>query len=333
MDERTRLLIQKLPLPSELSIADAVVVLGGSHWAATLMREVEEGHFSSWSHSPRTGPLVEVRNYSLGRAGSLPRITRKTSTRAVFVDGHEVLWRWCVEYEGLIQGVDLPSKESVLARERLVLDLARKQGGTLVEQSAPDEDPLSLMYSVQEREKREQGRYTLDEAAEEISRETGERRETVSQRLKEAARQGTLCVYAPGEKVKLRYTAAKPVRTFHEEAYWDDLNAWLAENEPRLGYRFSLPGRDGSTVPIDIDADGTTQPLKAVTRALVHRTAISKKLKELGYDLLALPKTPPGKASVAKQAARKALYPMSQAVFDKAWQALLKDGEISEGKA
>ena len=52
-------------------------------------------------------------------------------------------------------------------------------------------------------------------------------------------------------------------------------------------------------------------------------------LRELGFDPQAIPRVPKGKRSPAKQEARKALR-YSDAVFDKCWKRLRKEGAIKE---
>jgi hypothetical protein len=112
------------------------------------------------------------------------------------------------------------------------------------------------------------GRYTLDAAAELLSQNRGGRKGQIAQKLQQAACDDDLPVYAPGEN--LRYTNADRlkarerqiadptglysrgitwtdtydpnlVNVRYEEAYWDDLNAWLDTNETRITFRFAKP--------------------------------------------------------------------------------------------
>lgn len=71
-------------------------------------------------------------------------------------------------------------------------------------------------------------------------------------------------------------------------------------------------------------------PLKPVPRGLAHEAAILDALRAAGYDPRQLPRTPAGKASPAKEAARGALPRMTPSVFNKAWQRLRADGEIAD---
>jgi hypothetical protein len=81
------------------------------------------------------------------------------------------------------------------------------------------------------------GRYTLEEAANLLEMEAGERAGPMLDKLKAAAASGALPTYEPGKNA--RY-AGKVVREFYEEAHAEDLNAWLEANEPRIVWRFAL---------------------------------------------------------------------------------------------
>lgn len=96
-------------------------------------------------------------------------------------------------------------------------------------------------YAEQERLKREAGRFTIDEAAEIIERESGERKDDMRAKLAGAAKAEKLHVYEPGRLARYEYRDGISVRTFYEEVFWDDLNKWLAENEQRVAYRFLNP--------------------------------------------------------------------------------------------
>ncbi|MDA8120303.1 MAG: hypothetical protein M0Z85_09775 [Gammaproteobacteria bacterium] len=87
-------------------------------------------------------------------------------------------------------------------------------------------------------ERREKGRYTLREAAEAFAENTGEQLRVMRDKLMAAVESGALRVYAPGSEISYR---SETVRDFYEEAYWNDLNAWLADAEPRSSWRFPEP--------------------------------------------------------------------------------------------
>ncbi|AXS80856.1 hypothetical protein [Dechloromonas sp. HYN0024] len=116
----------------------------------------------------------------------------------------------------------------------------------------------------QEKARRNAGRYQIREAAEQLQLHAGERADTMIDKLSKAAFEGNLPVHLPGEKARHAYPQdgivrsnastlpggisyfagtdwRQHVRDFYEEAYWDDLNAWLSENEPRIDWRFPRP--------------------------------------------------------------------------------------------
>lgn len=130
MDNRTKLLLEKLPLPPRITLKDAADILGGPHWLPYLVREVAGGHLFSWSHSPERGAPWIHNNVTLNYVEELPRISQNTPATTVFVKGSDILWRWCVEYEESTQGTNDPSKESVEARLKLVVRLAQDGAGS-----------------------------------------------------------------------------------------------------------------------------------------------------------------------------------------------------------
>lgn len=69
--------------------------------------------------------------------------------------------------------------------------------------------------------------------------------------------------------------------------------------------------------------------VRPVPRQVSHAETILSALRGEGFDPLQLPPAPAGKASAAKSAARKATN-LSPAVFDKAWQALRREGRIAD---
>lgn len=86
------------------------------------------------------------------------------------------------------------------------------------------------------------GRYTLEEAALMLADKAHERALTILGKLMQAARDGQLTTHAPGENAN--YQQPDRVREFYEESYWDDLNKWLIENEPRITWRFPMPDEE-----------------------------------------------------------------------------------------
>jgi len=89
-------------------------------------------------------------------------------------------------------------------------------------------------------ERQAQGRYTINEAAQEIAG-AGERLDPLVEKLVVAAASVDIRMYGPGEQARYEYRNGRQVRPFYEEAYWDDLNRWLDENEKRVTFRFPKP--------------------------------------------------------------------------------------------
>ncbi len=96
----------------------------------------------------------------------------------------------------------------------------------------------------QEKAKRNAGRYTLEEAANELEKHTGESAEIILPLLAKSAKTGDLAVYLPGSNVPISYgenNHPTRVREFYEEAYWNDLNKWLIKTLPKLDWEFPAP--------------------------------------------------------------------------------------------
>jgi hypothetical protein len=100
---------------------------------------------------------------------------------------------------------------------------------------------LDMQLARQRDVKSAAGRYTLEDAGEAMEREGGERKETIIEKLKTAAQAMQLPMYRPGGLAQIVYSPEVPVRLFYEEAFWDDLNKWIAKYEPRIVYRFPDP--------------------------------------------------------------------------------------------
>lgn len=172
---------------------------------------------------------------------------------------------------------------------------------------------------AQEATKKENGRYTLVEAAAMLAEHAGMRLESTLSKLIEAVGREELPVYEPGRNETHR---PQVVRDNYEEAYWNDLNAWLSDNEARISWKFPEP-------PTEVTIGSPhKQPQK---RSVFQENEILRVIAELGYDSAALPKRIPGKAGV-KAAARtqlKKLIP-SDSAFDKAWERLRGDKRVKE---
>jgi hypothetical protein len=126
MDEKTRKFIAHFPLPERVSLKKAAEILDDSDAIQNLLSEIACGHIFSWSHSPASGTPISSFNHSLSFKTELPQITTDTDPAKVFIEGKEVRWRWCVRYEEKLQLVDHAKKETVEARERIVLQQANE---------------------------------------------------------------------------------------------------------------------------------------------------------------------------------------------------------------
>ena len=92
--------------------------------------------------------------------------------------------------------------------------------------------------------RRDQGRYTLEEAADILEKEGGARDGQMLAKLIHAVESGELEAYWPG--CTDRYSG-EITRDFYEEVRWNDLNAWLKEHEPGISFEFPDPSKSAST--------------------------------------------------------------------------------------
>lgn len=194
---------------------------------------------------------------------------------------------------------------------------------------------LQEIYALQDAERQAAGRFTLHEAAQAIAA-TGERLKPLEAKLRAAAENGDLPVYGPGELARYRYGGGAPTHSYYEEAYWDDLNSWLEQKEPRITYRFSKPAAAKSEGAPTINAHGhvtlrsevatSTQP---VSRHRSQEAEILRVIRELGYDPSALPRRKPGRPWVKSEVKTK-LPQYTPKVFAHAWDRLRLGGEVKE---
>lgn len=94
------------------------------------------------------------------------------------------------------------------------------------------------IWKQQDEERHTAGRYRLEEAADALDQHTGTSAKDWLGKLEKAVLEDHLLVYRPGEQARYR---PKAVRAYYDEAYWDDLNAWLKANEPRVKFQFAEP--------------------------------------------------------------------------------------------
>ena len=195
---------------------------------------------------------------------------------------------------------------------------------------------ISAIDPEKEAARRAEGRYTLREAAKEIAeRARGNWRE-IAGRLKADWASKKLQVFRPGSTATCTPSSAG-LHPDYLEAHWDDLNAWLEENEQRIAWRFPRP--EASLTPSGQDADGGTEeakesPAKPLQRQRLQEREILRVLRERGYDPQNLPPYGPNQPG-AKHAVRDELKRCDTAgwhgtVFDKAWGRLRANGEIRD---
>lgn len=202
-------------------------------------------------------------------------------------------------------------------------------------------------YAQRKGERNAEGRYTLEDAARLIADSTNERYEEILIKLERAAASGDFPMYEPGRNQKYEYLRAdgakKPVRTIYEEAYWNDLNEWLEQEEPRLFMVFQFPSPGSisfSMQAIGEAAQSQEGKLTSVPEEIKpERTAqrdqeqmIVEKLKELGYVPTELPAfnakiKPDVKTKCWKSLTTSSLF-STRGVFNKAWERLLQSGDI-----
>lgn len=115
----------------------------------------------------------------------------------------------------------------------------------------------------EEAARRAAGRYTLREAAKEIARNGRGDWCDVLRELKTAWAAGKLAAFRPGSELQCELgDASARLHPDYLEAYWGDLNNWLAENQSRIAWQFPKPD---ATVPDELHAlAGGAQPSAAV---------------------------------------------------------------------
>ncbi len=182
---------------------------------------------------------------------------------------------------------------------------------------------------IKERHDKE-GRYTLEEAANLIEQKTSERAKDMLKKLMQAVGDEVLLVCEPRKKAPYK---SKVVREFYEEAYWDDLNAWLKTNCPRVSYEFPKPDTTtgkGEAVPGTSSNGDEGLNKKPLQQQLFQEQEILRVIGELSYDPKKLPKRKQGKPG-AKAEVRKMLS-FSVKVFDKAWERLRANQDIQDAE-
>ena len=118
---------------------------------------------------------------------------------------------------------------------------------------------LRAIWQLQDDQRAREGRYTLEEAAREISNNSGEDEIQVLSMLVQAVVSEALCVYRPGSRIAYRPNVVRPC---YDETFHDELNRWLDQEKSisRINFRFSRPtraqvaGRSASRLHLPIDS-------------------------------------------------------------------------------
>lgn len=110
----------------------------------------------------------------------------------------------------------------------------------------------SLTWFVESQSK---GRYSIEDAALLVERETGSSADNLVKILKQAALAGTLPIYKFGDDVPYVYGEgfAVKLRVESEECYWEDVNTLLDAKAPKLKFRFTEPKPMALSIPQSSD--------------------------------------------------------------------------------
>ncbi|TAM08288.1 MAG: hypothetical protein EPN70_00675 [Paraburkholderia sp.] len=202
------------------------------------------------------------------------------------------------------------------------------------------------LHARHEARKAAAGRLTIDEAAQDLAKGTGQDAVSwlelivgtiqTSQKLREDPKSkltgANLVALNPRDPTDARpyNMPAAPhwkhgVRTKHEQVDRAAVNRWLdAHPEWLVSYRFEI--RDAPA-----DVPGTTPASKPISRQRHQEQEILRVLRELGHDPCKLPKRVNGKRWVAADVRDKLTGPgWTKSIHTKAWQRLLDDGSIRE---
>lgn len=112
---------------------------------------------------------------------------------------------------------------------------------------------------------------------------------------------GDLPVYLPGRTE--RHRAVDQVGIYHEEAYWDDLNAWLVEHEPRTARVFAFPDPTQDSNACDHAATETQQDQAELAAPVDWKQQVRDAATEWCRDRQAAGKPKPTKTAVAAEMA------------------------------
>ncbi|MFM0142451.1 hypothetical protein [Paraburkholderia sp. RL18-085-BIA-A] len=66
----------------------------------------------------------------------------------------------------------------------------------------------------------------------------------------------------------------RPVRTFYEEAYWNDLNTWLENHEPRITFRFAAPHVEANVSAVSQQVVNVSQPANQACERVANNSTL-----------------------------------------------------------
>lgn len=112
---------------------------------------------------------------------------------------------------------------------------------------------------------------------------------------------GDLPVYLPGRTE--RHRVVDQVGIYHEEAYWDDLNVWLAANEPRTTRVFAFPDPTQDSGACDPVAAETQQAPAELAAPVDWKQQVRDAATEWCRERHAAGKPKPTKTAVADEMA------------------------------
>lgn len=184
------------------------------------------------------------------------------------------------------------------------------------------EEALANRYKAQEQDFRRMGRYTVEDAAKELSKTTGWAEAQWLKRIREAVNSREVDLRNPQEPENpLPFDLPKVPRDFYDQVSANgpkSINAWL-EKHPEWGVRL---GADDASKAKSVDV---RRPLPMQRQ---QEQAILAALQGLGYNPAQLPKPKSGKPGVKAEV--RALLNYTPTVFDRAWERLRKSKEIGD---
>lgn len=195
--------------------------------------------------------------------------------------------------------------------------------------AADESAELKARLLLQLERKRCEGRYNLDEAAELMAQNGDVSEEQILTKLAKAAQSGALLTYMPGSKASNEYKTGtgrfKTVDTYYDECYWDDLNRWLSEHEPRIPFRFPDP-----SVPQHSEIKPTSLlPALGLKKREQQIGAIEVAIARLGLIAMAIPT---GKKSDIFAECRRVdlvlLFGGGPDPFKEAWQEAVRQKRV-----